>query len=57
MDVAMFMNLRLTQEEEQQITQLPLELVLQIRRSRYFERFTSIFEKMYWRYVAAGAVF
>lgn len=57
MNVSMFMNLRLSQEEEQQIEQMPLELILQIRKSRYFERFASIFEKMYWRYVAAGAVF
>ena len=35
----MFMNIKLTQLEEQEIAQLPLQLILQIRRSRTLNRY------------------
>ena len=35
----MFMNIKLTQREEQEIAQLPLQLILQIRRSRTLNRY------------------
>ena len=55
--IEMLLNMRLSQREEQEIAQLPIEEIVQIRKLRFVQRFMIYFDRLYRIYKNSNSLY
>ncbi len=55
--IEMLVNMRLSQREEQEIAQLPIEEIVQIRKLRFVQRFMIYFDRLYRIYQNSNSLY